>query len=322
MLYSSAPEEGVTDGPKAESHDGRPWEGVVRLGVRGGGRFRGDFNFLLDDFTTYLVSELGRSPGTAKAYIGQIHSVERWTGKPFWEIGSDELRAYKRDSPYAKTTKQHAVVAYHSLHKWALQDEVQVLTRHSIKVLSVVTPGHIPFSPRAPLPLHEARKLLEACERPLEFRVIYLGLYAGTRISESASIGEREWRRDRLVFVGKGAKERTVPIHPELERMRSEILSAKPSSVQVLHSSFARLRDRVEAIDCAGDSARSHSLRRTFADFLYDKADVPQEVVAALLGHGAKVTALYAPVRFDRMKDSVQRVNYYSGEPVQLSLFA
>lgn len=292
----------------------------MRLGARGG-RFRGDYRHLLDNFATYLVAELGRSTRTAEAYAGQIRSVERWTGKPFWEIESDDLRAYKRDSDYAKRTKQHSVVAFHQLHRWALQDEVDVLTRHSAKIMAVVTPGHVTFNPRPPVSIHEARRLLEACRRPLEFRVVFLGLYAGTRISESTAMGEREWRRDRLVFIGKGGKERTVPIHPELERVKSDILAVRPSSVQVLHSVFARLRDKLEAKDTAGDRAKTHSLRRTCADFMYDKADVPQEVVGAILGHGKRVTELYAPVRFEKMQTAIRLIDYYSGDPVQLALF-
>lgn len=126
---------------------------------------------------------------------------------------------------------------------------------------------------------------------------------------------------DRLRVLGKGNKLREIPVHPELAKVRSQILSSEPASVGVLHSAWGRMRDRIGAVDVTGEAATSHSLRRTFADFMYDKAEVPQEVVGAILGHGKKVTELYAPVRFDRMKDAVERVDYTLGEPVQLALF-
>ncbi len=292
----------------------------MRLRSSRRGDFKGDYSPLLDRYAQYLTLELGRAPRTGDGYQKTIQTVARWAGKPFWEVVSDDLRAFKREAPYAPTTKQHAVVAYHSLHKWALLEEVEVLTRHSPKILAVVTPSVVAL-PKAPIELHDARRLLEICSRPLEYRVVYLPLYAGTRIKEAATIGHKEWRRDRLIFVGKGSKQRTVPVHPELDRVKHDILSTTPKSEGVLQSVFARLRDALDLKDTAGESATTHSLRRTFADFMYDRADVPQEVVGQVLGHGKKVTELYAPVRFEKMQNGVFSVDYYSGQPVQLRLF-
>lgn len=294
----------------------------MRLGRRReGSAFDGDYTQLLDAYVTYLEHELGKSPRTGPNYCRTIQIVAAWAGRPFWEVTSDDLRAFKREAPNAMSTKQNAIVAYHSLHKWALLDDIDVLTRHSAKILSVVTPT-VKSTPKPPVPVHFVRKLLEACSSPLEFRAVYFGFYAGTRIKESATIGPKEWRRDRLVFVGKGGKQRTVPIHPELDRVKHEILAKQPASEGVLQSVVARMRERFDITDAAGEPATSHSFRRTFADHMYDVQAVPQEVVAALLGHGSSVTQLYAPVRFEKMREAVFSVNYYSGEPVQLTLFA
>ena len=316
--YLDAPSHGRTGAPNVDA-----WEAVVRLGGRKGQRREEvDRCALLKQFTDYTVLELGKQARTAGGYRQCLRTMEIWTGKPFWEITSDDLRAFKRESPHAKATKQTVIVAYHKLHEWALLDDVDVLTRFSAKILAVVTPGRLEFVERPPLPLYEARRLLEACRTPIEHRVVFLGLYAGTRIDESSRIGEREWRGDRLVFVGKGAKQRTVPIHPELARVRNEILNAKPASTGVCHSAFARLRDRLHAKDAAGDPAASHALRRTIADYMYDVAEVPDEVVGQILGHSPKVTRKYAPVRFPKMKAAIESVDYYAGtRAVQLQLF-
>lgn len=153
--------------------------------------------------------------------------------------------------------------------------------------------------------------LLGACQSPLEHRLINLGLYAGCRIHESASITAENWQDDRLVFIGKGAKQRTVPIHNELQRVKHTILSTTPASEGVLQSVMERLRARIAAVDESGRPVRSHSLRRTFAVSLYERFRVPREVVATLLGHDDSVTALYAPVRFHLLREAIDKLNYY-----------
>lgn len=271
----------------------------------------------LDAFEAYLIFELGRSQRTADNYIGGLKCLARWVGKDLHAVTPDDLRRFKRESDYAPATKQSVVVAMHRLHDWALLEKVSWA---DAAMRSVVTPS-VPWVLRPPLSLDTARLLMAACRTPLEHRVVFFGLYAGTRIAESASITEREWRGERLTFVGKNSKQRVVPVHPDLQKLRYEILRATPASRGVLHSAFARMRDRTGAVDVEGKPATSHSLRRTFADLLYDRQGVPQEVVGALLGHGKKVTERYAPVRLGKLEEAITKVDYTLGTATQLALF-
>lgn len=278
------------------------------------GRFRrGD---LLQDFSDYMVGELDRSPRTAESYLYALRSLAKFSGKPIEKCSSADLRRYKREAQCAQSTKQGVVVAAKAFHQWgALEGYWKLNGIMGVKTNRVVQPAKPPISQ------HTVRTLLSACSRPLEFRVIFLGLYAGCRIAESAKMDEASWRLDRLVFTGKGRKQRTVPLHPELQDMKQVILSEKPSSDGVLQSSLARLRDKTNARDLDGKPVTSHALRRTFADTLYNHCEVPYEVVAKLLGHGEDVTARYARIGYPKLAAAIASLTYFSGEPIQLSLF-
>lgn len=263
-----------------------------------------------------MVDELDRSPKTAESYCYALKSLARFAGKPIEKCNSDDLRAFKRETDYAQATKQGAVVAAKAFHSWgALEGLWKLNGIMGVRTNRVIQP------PKSPIGLETVRRLLEGCERPLEYRVVYLGLYAGCRISESANMGEAHWRSDRLIFEGKGRKTRTVPLHPELQKRKDLILGEVPKTSGVLHSSLARLRERREARDLDGRPVTSHALRRTFADHLYNECGVPYEVVGKLLGHHADVTARYARIGWDKMLSAVQAIDYFGGDPIQLRLF-
>ena len=280
-------------------------------------RARAD-SVLLDGFSAYEVGELGNSPRTAVSYSYSLKCLARWSGRDLFTLGSkgaNDLRAFKREADYKNTTKQQVVVAMHRFHEWGAQEGLWELNG----ILAVPSPKvRLPL--KAPLSLESARRVIEEAKRPLEKRVVLLGLYAGCRISESAEMDETHLAGGWLTFTGKGNKKRRVPVHPELANEIDDVLSFRPSSKQVLHSSFARLRDRIGLLDEEGETATSHTLRRTCGSALYD-AGVPWEVVARLLGHGADVTARYAKIRPDVLKDSIAKLDYYKGQPVQGTLF-
>ena len=270
---------------------------------------------LLEQFGLYQTGELGNAVRTAQSYRYSLQALARWTGKSLPDITANDLRAFKREAPFKNTTKQQVVVAMHQFHKWG---SIEGKWKRN-GILDVPSPKVIPQL-KGPLSLESARRALAIAQRPLEKRVIYFGLYVGCRISESAAMDETHVSGNWLVFLGKGSKKRRVPIHPDLETQLDEILSYKPASVQVLHSSFARLRKRLLLLDEEGLEATSHTLRRTCGSVMYD-AGVGWEVIAKLLGHGSDVTAKYARIKDQTMVEGISRLDYYKGMPVQLGLF-
>jgi integrase len=156
----------------------------------------------------------------------------------------------------------------------------------------------------------ECIALLKAAQGPRERRVIYLGLCAGLRRQELLGMQGRHFAREGLVWVsadiGKGGKERHIPVIADLEPIVQDIrenvgpddyiLPAQrwrdpginrekedkhkhPSSPQAIY----RLVKRVgEAAGISGD-IHPHSLRHGFTDHISRYAGVRN--AQFLLGH-------------------------------------
>lgn len=268
------------------------------------------------DFARY---ERGRnlSERTVKTYIWAINTLCQRVGKPIWEVKADDLLAFMEESPYPPRTTAQIVAACKQGHKWAA-----VRGHCKLNGVAAVSPPKIPKSkPNTHVTRETARRLLDAARTPLEIRVVYLGLYAGTRVSESAEMDTCHDKGDRLRFVGKGSAERDVPIHPELRQVLPVIFSRPPVTLGALGVTMRRLRDRVGACTTMGTPATAHALRRTCGTMLYE-AGVAWEVADTFLGHTLPgAGARYIQIGWDRFLNAIERLDYYSGEPTQLSLW-
>ena len=249
-------------------------------------------------FARYLLAECNLSPVTAFGYEQCLLRLERFTGKRAEDISATDVRGFLRDSSYHPETKGCTVVAIKQFHRWGVLEELWPANG----ILGLRGPKLI-RNPKPALERDEARTVLSLCKRPNDYRLAYFGLYAGLRISESASITENEWRGDKLRFTGKGRKVREVPVHPDLAGKRHIILS---------HSTTAdSLKTSCRGLAFAtGVSFSSHALRRTFAVSLAE-ARVSRDVIGALLGYAASVTtAHYAPVLFSEMREAIAQLSY------------
>lgn len=266
-------------------------------------------------FGSYLVGVLGRSPATAKGYIGMGKMAAKQLDKHVLRIDSEDLITLISKADWSPATKRAMVVAFHQIDDFAAMKGFG--KRNGIAHLK--TPK-VPRNKRAPLYSRDAFRLLESVETGIQVRTVYLGLFAGTRIAESSSIKEENWQEGTLVFTGKGSKRRSVPVHPELDKVKDTILGNPPASKISAGVIFGRLRDRLDLRDTDGLPATPHTLRRTFATALYETG-ATWEVVGTLLGHDLGVTDSYVRIGDDTMREHVERVEYLSGEPVQLRLF-
>lgn len=267
------------------------------------------------EYRGYLVDVLGRSPATAKGYIGQARRASALTGKSVLKIHSDDLIALIESQPWKPATKRSLVVAWHSVDRFARMKGYG--GRNGIVDLQTPT---VPRNKKPPISVPDAHRLLRASVSPIQARVSYLGLFAGMRIAESTAVDENNWLEDRFVVWGKGTKKRIVPVHPELARMREHILSVQPASKTSAGVIFGRLIRRMELRDVEGEYATPHSLRRTFSTVVYSNGGL-WERVETLLGHETGVTGgHYVDFQFEALDETVRLAEYPSGEPVQLTL--
>ena len=280
-------------------------------------RFRRGNHDYLEEFRQFLIHEEDRAERTAEGYLYGIQAVSRLCGKPAHKINSDDLRLAKRAPGYAASTKQTWVVATRRFHAWGAMEGYW--ERNGI--MDITTPRSKPKK-RPPVSIPTAQRILQACETPIQFRVAYLGLYAGCRIMESAAMRPENWKQDRLYFMGKGGKWRSVPIHPELARVRPEIDKLQPSSTGVCHSAWARFRDRLGFKNIYGEPAIPHALRKTFGTEVYGEGKVAAEVVSELMGHAQSITMdIYVAVSWTQMVAAIDQLDYWGHEPVQGTLF-
>jgi site-specific recombinase XerD len=249
-------------------------------------------------YTAYLIKECNLSPLTSYSYQSCLKRLEDFVGKSITEVDVPDVRRFLRDSEYGPQAKNGAVVALKSFHRWGALEGYW-----SLNGIVALRGPKLVRNPNPSLEREEARTLLQSCKRPADFRVIYLGLYAGTRVSETASIGAGEWKGDKLRFVGKGRKVREVPVHPKLAERRDVILSKQPSVGSLKQT--CRVFSYVSQIPWT-----SHTLRRSFACALIE-ARVNRDIIGALLGHaGSITTAAYAPVAWWEKTEAIARLSY------------
>lgn len=271
----------------------------------------------LGAFESYQRDEREMAPRTVESYLKSLQVGARWLGKEPWDVTSHDLRRLKREAHFTPATKSHVITSFKQLDRFLVLDE-----RREANGIQALPLPRITHKSKPPVTMEAARLLISACSSPNEFRLIYLGLYAGCRIAESAAMRAHHWRSDRLTFIGKGSKERSVPIHAELAKRKDLILSTSPASSGVLHAVMKRMRDRTGAVDERGNPATAHSLRKRFSTSIYNKGAVPDAVVSRILGHGKTLLDIYREIEFIEMKRAIDPLEYFGPQPVQLALFS
>jgi site-specific recombinase XerD len=153
-------------------------------------------------------------------------------------------------------------------------------------------------------------------------RAILELLYAtGARVSELAELRMRglDLAQGQLTVMGKGAKERLVPVHRiAIDRLRAYLVGGRPALLKdtacehVFLSSrgrplsadaIRRLFKRYLAQTGAATSLSPHAMRHTFATHLVE-AGADLRTVQELLGHVAlSTTQIYTHLSMKRLQD-------------------
>jgi integrase/recombinase XerC len=196
------------------------------------------FAEIVDSFAVHLASELGRSPHTVRAYVGDLTRLltfARARGMTdIAELDLSDLRAWlaqERAAGHARATVARRAATARVFTAWAHRR------------------GHLPTDPgqrlatpaaQRALPgvlkAHEAAELLEVATVAaddgdpvhLRDRLILELLYAtGMRVGElvGLDVDDVDPGRRTVRVLGKGAKERTVPYGPPAQRALDDWLS-------------------------------------------------------------------------------------------------
>lgn len=259
----------------------------------------------LRQFLGFLKHDLGHPPCLANLARLDVKAVRRF------------LSARRRQGTASRSLAR-TVSALRTFYRW-LEATDQVTNR----ALMQVAMPRIPHTLPKPLTVEKAAALVEnetADEDWLSARdvAVMLLLYgAGLRISEALGIARRDAPasgRDVLRIIGKGGKERLVPILPVTQRAVERYLAlcpypldataplfvgAKggPLSPRIIQLAIARMRDELSL----PDTATPHALRHSFATHLLAAgADLRQ--IQELLGHASlSTTQVYTEVDRERI---------------------
>lgn len=255
----------------------------------------------LSEFADYYLHVLGRKPSTTTRHVERLRTWEKVTGKAATEIESLDVIAYLRENPlnHAGNTKKGMLVSIQSFHRYESATGRKTLNG----ICDIATPSIRDEEWIPPLELRHARPLLDACRRPLEFRLIWFGLYLGTRIGESAQIHGTMWKEGVIWLKGeKTDRVHPIPVHPELEEKMWDALASPPTDPSTLQRVRRRMTERT------GIKFRSHQLRKRFAQSLSDTG-VDKGTRQDLLGHRT-VTDIYSTPNISGLREAVSRLRY------------
>jgi site-specific recombinase XerD len=268
----------------------------------------------------------GRSPHTVRAYVGDVESFVQWAQRGGasdpTEVDRILLRrylAYLATRRYARATVSRKAAA--------LRCYFARLTRGGRLAADPAARLRAP-SGRGRLPRvldrSELDRLLDHppvsavaddAVRARDDAVLELLYGCGLRVSElcGLDVGDVDRRKRTVTVVGKGNRQRRVPMHDHcveiveqwLRRGRPELLSPdSPPQALFLNARGRRLgpRDVRRLLDRRAPSpTHPHALRHSFATHLLDGgADL--RVVQELLGHASlRTTQVYTHVSKERL---------------------
>ena len=282
---------------------------------------------LLDRFLTHIRVERNLSARTVTAYSSDLTGFLDWLARHelhVFDATHRDLRGYLADldrARYARTTIARRLAALRSFYRF------------------LVTSGDLTASPAAPLTTpRRARHLpsvageelvTELLDAPdpstaqgLRDRAVLELLYAtGVRVSEltGLDLGDIDLAQGLITVMGKGARERTVPMHPAaVRRLRAYLADGRPHlgrtqdpgalflnrlGTRLSSGGVRRLLDRHLAQMGALTPLTPHDLRHTFATHLLESgADL--RTVQELLGHVAlSTTQIYTHVSTKHLRD-------------------
>jgi len=282
---------------------------------------------LVDGFIRHVRVERNLSARTVAAYASDLSGFLDWARRQDLHILDADHRALRRylaeldRAAYARRTIARRLAALRSFYRYlALRGLTSTSPAAALSTPKV--PRHLPPVATADL----VTQLLAAPDPDtpagMRDRAILELLYAtGVRVSELTGLdcADVDLAQGLVTVMGKGARERTVPMYPAATRcVRDYLRTGRPHlgksrvddalflnrlGTRLTSGGVRRMLDRyLTAIGSEADIS-PHDLRHTFATHLLDGgADL--RTVQELLGHVAlSTTQIYTHVSAKRLRD-------------------
>lgn len=258
---------------------------------------------------------MGFSPRTVNQYLRVIRKADAWCvarGSSLAKAPADLVARYADTRPKTWSSRKELRAALE--HYWTI-------TKRKNPPLSVIRVPPKPAMVCRALDDEEALRLAKATDSHHDLRgfALALGLYQAMRREEIATVRwcdfARRGRRTWLTIVGKGDKQRTIPVHPkvveklaELERPNEWVFPGRFSTHVTPATIWKWVRELAEEVGI--DAMTPHRLRHTC---LATQNDVHQNLRATMhfAGHSRpETTAGYTRSTDDAVYDAMMSVDY------------
>jgi integrase/recombinase XerC len=297
-----------------------------------------EFEDAIGAFTVHLDAELGRSPNTVRAYVGDVTRLLRYARHEgavhLADLDLTDLRGWlarEGAEGHARATLARRAAAARVFTAWATK-----------RGLLLTDPGDRLATPAAHRPLPGVLKQGEAAELlavaivaaddgdPVHQRdllVLELLYATGMRVGElvGLDLDDVDDSRRTVRVLGKGAKERVVPYGPPAQRALTTWLEEGRPSLRTAESGFALLlgargrridprtvrsvvHQTLRHVPGAPDIG-PHGLRHSAATHLLEGgADL--RAVQEILGHATLATTqIYTHVSVERLRATYEQAH-------------
>ena len=273
---------------------------------------------LIDGFADHLALERHLASSTVEAYrrdLVQLASFMRRGRRALPEAELDDLRRFLAQLTslgYARASIARRVGAIHTFYRWAVsrgviaEDPAVLLGRPKVvsRLPAVLRVPQVEALMEAPHVAEDATEI-EAAVALRDRAILELMYGCGLRVSEVAglTLDRVDLDRGRVTVVGKGDKEREVPLGDVAREAASRWLTVRtvlaPASDAGLFVNrrgrsigprdIRRLVGRYARATLSGRGVTPHTLRHAFATHLLEGgADI--RAVQELLGHASVAT--------------------------------
>lgn len=270
-------------------------------------------------FATWMRDDRNYAATTRHGYLVRVQHAHRWlrsNGLPGINVAtSDTLRQFWSTSATSSANRNQlraALIAFFDCliqMGWRPDNPARALPR-------------VKERKRLPRPIDktDAGKLLQMAESfgPMEAAIMNLFLFTGIRNSELRNLRWTDIEGPWLRIVGKGDKERVVPIPPPallwLNRWRQESTAPDYVFPALRHDDRPMPQSTLKALyrslaDAAAVEFVPHRLRHTYGTEMSESGDL--RAVQEAMGHSnPSTTALYTRVRPGRIAEIAEKLAY------------
>ena len=282
---------------------------------------------LVDRFLTHLSVERGASPNTVRAYSADLQRYLEWAHRSGIDpivLNHRQMRRYLAEldrAGYARRTVARRLSAIRSMFAFLVAEGLAASDPSSV-LLTPKIPSRLPRV----VPTDVLDTLLAAPDETTptgqrDGAILELLYASGARVSELSGLtmASLDLAQGQLTLMGKGSKERLVPIHrAAVARLRRYLAEGRPALVRpatgdevflsarglpLSADAIRRLFKRYLGQAGGAHSLSPHAVRHTFATHLIERgADLRS--VQELLGHVAlSTTQIYTHLSMKRVQD-------------------